>query len=109
MRRATYPGVWSRSILGRRKGPIMDARTIEGRIRRKAVQLLKLEDTLRAAKLAAPGNQRRHRPRSFQRAGMWSLEFRELLIREASYELWHKWWPSLPESHLRGAISKCSL
>jgi len=87
----------------------MDARAIEGRIRRKAVELVKLEDHIRAAKHAAPGKQRRLRSRTWTSPTMAHLEFRELLIREASYVLWHQWWPSLPEPHLRGAISKCSL
>jgi hypothetical protein len=38
-----------------------------------------------------------------------ALEWRELLIREASFSLWRQWWPLLPEPHLRAAIAGCSL
>jgi hypothetical protein len=87
----------------------MDARILDGRLRATAMQLLKLKELEREAKKNTPGNHRRFRPRSYTRPGMFHLELRELLIREASFVLWRKWWPSLPESHLREAISKCSL
>jgi hypothetical protein len=87
----------------------MDARFLEGRIRAKALQLVKREDALREAKREVRG--RRWRTTAGKRGHvlLFHREFRELVIREASFELWRKWWPSLPASDLRETINRLSL
>lgn len=87
----------------------MDARTVEGRIIRKARELVALEDAQREAKREVRGRGWRTSAGKRGQVLLPQREFRELLIREASYELWRKWWPSLPESHLRPVIGKLSL
>lgn len=86
-----------------------DTRYLDPRIRRKAIALVQLEDHQRRAKAIVAGKGWRLRAGKPGQILLFQRELRELLIREASFELWRKWWPMLPEPHLRKTIGQCSL
>lgn len=81
----------------------------ERRILRKAQALVKLED----AQLEARRRLKVHRARGWRAPKQPKIvpgaELRELLIREASFNLWRRWWPELPAKHLRQSIGQFSL